>query len=259
MERQLATDIGLLQQVNRFVVDELVFGVPSLVMMAVAAEYRCADPALMDIAAITETIQSSILAIHDSIDRSPLPVEGGLPTSAVVLVGDYLTSRAFQASVAVGRLDVIAALSKAIGTTVELATATRFTAGSTAASSRFDTGMTAYAALAGTAATLGAAVAGAPLADQAVWRQYGEHIGSTVRLLGLRVPLRGSGSSHSVMITRRHSASMPTATSLELARRHCAEAALLAAEVKSNTSTGISSRICQLCNHRIRTGMGLQS
>ena len=122
--RQLTSDVGLVEEIGRHIVDSGGKRLrPLLVLLgAGACGYRGSDH--VRLAAIIEFLHTATLLHDDVVDRSELrrgratanATWGNAPS---VLVGDFLYSRAFQLMVELADMDIMAVLSEATNTIAE--------------------------------------------------------------------------------------------------------------------------------------------
>jgi len=122
--RQLTSDVGLVEDIGRYIIDSGGKRLrPLLVLLgARACGYEGRDH--VRLAAIIEFLHTATLLHDDVVDRSDLrrgratanATWGNAPS---VLVGDFLYSRAFQLMVELDNMDIMAVLSDATNTIAE--------------------------------------------------------------------------------------------------------------------------------------------
>ena len=89
--RQLTSRIALLQGLAHWIVDRAAFGLPSLVISAVANERPSDVSKIHTLAAAIEIVQTSILGLHSPIAGRSSQAHSDVGLGGTVLVGDYLT------------------------------------------------------------------------------------------------------------------------------------------------------------------------
>lgn len=122
--QQVSSDVGLVEKVGHYLIEAGGKRLrPLLALLAArATDYRGSDQCTL--AVVIELIHSATLLHDDVVDASQL--RRGRPTanakwgnSPSVLVGDFLFSRAFQMIVAIGDMQIMAILSRAINVIAE--------------------------------------------------------------------------------------------------------------------------------------------
>lgn len=122
--RQLTSDVNLVEEIGRYIVDSGGKRLRPLIVLLVARCCSYAGTRQIPLAAIIEFLHTATLLHDDVVDRSDLrrgratanATWGNAPS---VLVGDFLYSRAFQLMVDLGSLDIMAILSDATNTIAE--------------------------------------------------------------------------------------------------------------------------------------------
>lgn len=122
--RQLTSDVDLVEQIGRYIVDSGGKRLRPLLVLLGARACGYAGDGHVRLAAIIEFLHTATLLHDDVVDRSELrrgrttanALWGNAPS---VLVGDFLYSRAFQLMVELDDMDIMAILSDATNTIAE--------------------------------------------------------------------------------------------------------------------------------------------
>ena len=122
--QQLTSDVKLVEEIGRYIVDSGGKRLRPLIVLLVARCCCYSGTRQIPLAAIIEFLHTATLLHDDVVDRSDLrrgratanATWGNAPS---VLVGDFLYSRAFQLMVDLGSLDIMAILSDATNTIAE--------------------------------------------------------------------------------------------------------------------------------------------